>query len=43
MSGVANLADALCIVVACGYGGLKIFGADEKIVADFDGEKEARS
>jgi hypothetical protein len=39
--GVADLADALCIVVAGVGGGLEDAGANEEIVADFDGEEEA--
>ena len=43
MSCVADLADALCIIVAGGNRCLKNLGADKKIVADFDGEKKARA
>jgi hypothetical protein len=35
------LANALCIVEAGGGGGLIDAGADEEVVADFDGEEEA--
>ena len=41
MPSAADLANALCVVVARGYGRLKILRADEEIVADFDGQQKA--
>jgi hypothetical protein len=40
MPRVADLANALGIVVTGGHSCLKNFGADEKIVTDFNGEQQ---